>query len=506
MAKPNEKLANSLQRLKQIQDGGRKCPQSKDFTRTDRERLIRNGFLKEITKGWYLITDPKDPTIETTILYSNYWDFCKEYLNERFGNNWCLSPEQSLLLLAGNKTVPNQLMVRAPSGNNNNINVMNAYSIFDLKLDIPAQGDVIQKDGLNLYELSAALIGVSEQFYKNNPMEARSILASQSDGSKILEKLLHGSNTVIAGRLAGGFRNIGRADIADEILSTMRSIGHEIRERDPFDFKIDAVELSRARPPFVTRLRLMWHDLRAQIINEMPKLEPKTIDKGKYLNQINEKYLSDAYHSLSIEGYRVSAELIERVRSGNWNPTTSQEDEQNRNAMAARGYYLCFNSVKDSIIKVIDGGNPGTIAKIDHRNWYRQLFSPSVECGLIPASSLAGYRNTPVYIKGSQHVPLNPDTVSEAMEEFFRLLENETDALVRVVLGHFIFVFIHPYLDGNGRIARFLMNLLIAATGQNWTIIKLEQRNDYMQALEIASIKLDILPFAKFILNAINES
>jgi len=70
---------------------------------------------------------------------------------------------------------------------------------------------------------------------------------------------------------------------------------------------------------------------------------------------------------------------------------------------------------------------------------------------------------------------------------------------VRVVLGHFIFVFIHPFLDENGRIARFLMNVMMTAAGQPWTVIKLDQRKAYMAALETASVTGDIRPFAAFL-------
>jgi Fic family protein len=46
------------------------------------------------------------------------------------------------------------------------------------------------------------------------------------------------------------------------------------------------------------------------------------------------------------------------------------------------------------------------------------------------------------------HVPLNRDAVSDAMPAFFDLLREEPHPAVRVVLGHFIFVYIHPYMDG----------------------------------------------------------
>jgi hypothetical protein len=57
-----------------------------------------------------------------------------------------------------------------------------------------------------------------------------------------------------------------------------------------------------------------------------------------HLRRVEDVYVTDAYHSLPIEGYRVSPKLIERVRSGEWNPG-SVEDHKHRDAMAERGCY-----------------------------------------------------------------------------------------------------------------------------------------------------------------------
>jgi len=46
------------------------------------------------------------------------------------------------------------------------------------------------------------------------------------------------------------------------------------------------------------------------------------------------------------------------------------------------------------------------------------------------------------------HVPLNRDAVVDAMPALFDLLREEKEPAVRAVLGHFIFVYIHPYMDG----------------------------------------------------------
>jgi len=60
-------------------------------------------------------------------------------------------------------------------------------------------------------------------------------------------------------------------------------------------------------------------------------------------------------------------------------------------------------------------------------------------------------------------------------------------------------VYIHPYMDGNGRMGRFLMNLMLASGGYPWTVIPVGDRKIYMEALEKASVGEDIVPFSDFL-------
>jgi hypothetical protein len=209
--------------------------------------------------------------------------------------------------------------------------------------------------------------------------------------------------------------------------------------------------------------------------------------------------VNDAYNSLSIEGYRVSNELIERVRSGAWNPDAIIGDREQHDALAARGYWQAFQSVRHSIEKVLQQESAGTVALTDHATWYRELFAPSVTAGIVKASEPAGYRHGPVYIRASKYVPPRPEAVRELMPAFFELLQQEQEPAVRIVLGHFVPVYIHPYPDGSGRMGRFMMNLMLAAGGYPWTIIPLERRTEYVAALESASVAQDIKPFTRFL-------
>ena len=89
--------------------------------------------------------------------------------------------------------------------------------------------------------------------------------------------------------------------------------------------------------------------------------------------------------------------------------------------------------------------------------------------------------------------------IPEAMPALFELLESEAEPAVRAVLGHWLFGYIHPYMDGNGRMARFLMNAMLASGGYPWTIVPVEDRTRYLGALDNASIDLNIEPFAAFL-------
>lgn len=108
--------------------------------------------------------------------------------------------------------------------------------------------------------------------------------------------------------------------------------------------------------------------------------------------------------------------------------------------------------------EILAGANPGALVRTAHREWYRELFQPCVAAGLLKAGALVGYRNDAVYLRASRYVPPRWEAVREAMPALFELIEQESEASVRAVLAHWLLGYIHPYPDGNGRMARFMMN------------------------------------------------
>ena len=505
MPSPKEKLAESLEALHKLQGQGVVAIRSADLRRLDRERLVESGFLQEVMKGWYIPWRPDEAPGDSTAWYASFWDFCAAYLSERFGKEWCLSPEQSLSLHGGNRTVPPQLLVRTPKGGNKPTALPHGTSLFDVRNAMPKDNEIAERDGLRLFSVPAALVAVSEDFFRRHPTDARAAMAAVKDASDVLAVLLEGGHSVVAGRLAGAFRNAGRERIADEIVKTMEAAGYTVRETDPFESKPQSLLPLREESPYVNRIRLMWDAMRQPVLEAFPRPPGIPKDAERYLKAVEEAYVTDAYHSLSIEGYRVSPALIERVRSGTWNTDDHAEDRENRNALAARGYYDAFVAVKAGVEKTLRGANVGDVARDDHSEWYRRLFGPSVTAGIIGAADLAGYRTGPVYIRRSMHVPPPRDAVRDCMPALFELLTGEPEPSVRVVLGHFVFVYVHPYIDGNGRMGRFLMNVMLASGGYPWTVIPVERRDDYMRALESASVKQDIKPFAELVAGLVRD-
>ena len=125
MATANERLATSLEQLKELQRDGRRVFHSKELGRAHRERLPQNGFLREVIKRWLVPSSPNAADGDTTTpWYASFGEFCARYADERLGSDGHLSPEQSLLLHAENTVIPGQVVIYSPKGTNNTVNLL----------------------------------------------------------------------------------------------------------------------------------------------------------------------------------------------------------------------------------------------------------------------------------------------------------------------------------------------------------------------------------------------
>lgn len=502
------RLATALEALHVLQAQGHGVFNTSQFSRTDREALLAARYLQPVIQGWYMSASPSAKAGDTTPWIAGMKDFIAAYCNARFGADWCVSAEYSLKLHAGTTLLPQQVVIHSPLGKNGVLDLPNGFSLMDYQArDFPGPDRRDSVGNIRTMTLAQALLKAPENFFRASAQDAQVALLSISDASELSRLLAEGNHSTIAGRLAGAFRAVGRGAISDDILGFMRALGNQVTEFNPFEIPPRIVPGDRIESPYVSRLRLMWASMRDDVMGDFPQQEPGSPgDVDAFMQAVEDVYVTDAYHSLSIEGYRVTPELIRRVAGGDWNEDIHEQDRQSRDAMAAHGYWLAHNEVKVSIRKIFSGANAGDVLKGDHGAWFRAMFAPSVTAGLLAATDLAGYRGHQVYIRNAQHVPPPREAVREMMPVLFELLRDERSAAVRAVLGHFMFVFIHPYMDGNGRLGRFIMNTMLASGGFPWTVLRLEDRDRYMAALNAASGQGDIKPFASFVAQSLDAA
>jgi len=107
----------------------------------------------------------------------------------------------------------------------------------------------------------------------------------------------------------------------------------------------------------------------------------------------------------------------------------------------------------------------------------------------INAEQAGQYRKVPVFISGSNYPVMPPQKIAAEMNKFvswFNKMESKTHPVEFAALVHKKFVFIHPFIDGNGRLARLLMNLSLLRNQYSIAIIPAILRNEYISSLESA--------------------
>lgn len=118
------------------------------------------------------------------------------------------------------------------------------------------------------------------------------------------------------------------------------------------------------------------------------------------------------------------------------------------------------------------------------------------------------YRKNNVIISGADHTPPDALQVEGAMTEFIEWYKNSGPRLhpvERAARVHADFVKIHPFMDGNGRTSRLLMNLELMKSGFPPVVLPVERRLEYYETLDTAHTKEDYTPFLKLIAAVVEE-
>ena len=127
----------------------------------------------------------------------------------------------------------------------------------------------------------------------------------------------------------------------------------------------------------------------------------------------------------------------------------------------------------------------------------------------VDADQAGQYRSIQVYISGTEYIPPSPEDVPHLMKHLADQIHSSRSALHPVELAamaHKRLVDIHPFVDGNGRTARLLMNLVLVNAGYGVVSIQPTLRNDYINALSASRRLNDMEPFCKLIAECVIET
>lgn len=125
----------------------------------------------------------------------------------------------------------------------------------------------------------------------------------------------------------------------------------------------------------------------------------------------------------------------------------------------------------------------------------------------IDSQNAGRYRHVPVRIAGSRVTLPNPLKVPDLMDDFVNWLYEAKGPEVKIAAdAHFKLVSIHPFIDGNGRTARLLMNLVLMQAGYPPAIIRREERGLYIDSLEKGQLKGDLNGYYALIYQSIIRS
>ncbi|MFZ7131587.1 MAG: Fic family protein [Eubacteriales bacterium] len=119
------------------------------------------------------------------------------------------------------------------------------------------------------------------------------------------------------------------------------------------------------------------------------------------------------------------------------------------------------------------------------------------------------YRSENVVISGAEHIPPKHYEIGDLMQKLIAEYQSEWEGfhpVVRATLLHGEFVKIHPFIDGNGRTSRLLLNFELMKNGYPPIIIKNAERARYYDVLDLAHTTMNYQPFVKLVSELVIES
>ena len=307
----------------------------------------------------------------------------------------------------------------------------------------------------------------------------------------VLRRIAHLAEDVGNTRLAEMLNDVIRAKQNVRIGRAQTGVGREL----VIPVQVSAFETTRR--PWLDRLLLHMEVFGEQIAAVTAPVEAKAARRSieSLLSLARAAKTDDVYHSTSLEGYRIRYEDVSVLLGGA--PAGGSSEEEIRNRMAVVGYGHAFDNLLERLERARGDVLISDTLVLD---LYVDLFQPSVEAGIVEPDLLRGWRTSPVFIRNTRYVPPAADHLGELMAGFLNRLDKEGQAIAKSILAHLMLVTIHPFPDGNGRVARFLMNAVLLGGGLPWVTIEEGDRREYFDVLKTAQLNENAGPFAEFIL------
>lgn len=472
-----------------------------------REILVKEKFLYPVIKGIWILKRPEDDIEDIFPLL--YWQVIEKILSRY--SHWSLRGQSALLVLNGDHSAQKHLLVRVQTKTKRKILLPLGYEIslaYDLKFDerlvqnVEIAGLQIPVDIAERVLVDAGKLPAST--------EVKSFIAGSQFNKRLVEAIYASSpKPYVFTRLICMAKETNRLDLAYDLEKIVETYTHyRVAKREKIEPSVSP-KPSVISPPWVVRQELEIRDfekaLLAQFSARIDNLERKPLNELVAQAKEHKKY--DTYHSTTLEGYRITPEEVEALLSGDIPEEKKNEGdryfEEIKNRMAILGYSEAFDFTINQIQK--DFGHP-TVSESLVQDTYYHLFKPSADAKLIDYVTLVSYRNMMVFIRGSSYIPPSYEKLGDLMKSFVALINEIKNPIIKAILAHYLFVTIHPYIDGNGRTARLLMNYFLLGSGYSWLTIRADQRTPYFDALETANTEHDILPFGEFIIGMLEKA
>lgn len=204
-------------------------------------------------------------------------------------------------------------------------------------------------------------------------------------------------------------------------------------------------------------------------------------EQNKKIESLSQDFLIDFIaNSISFETLPVSKEIVEKIINHN------------------------YDGIEEKTIQLVNNYLNGILYCEELLNENKELTEndlKDIHDKVVNGFSLGGlYRNVDISINGSNHTPPSYLKVYDRMKKYFETInDNSNDIYYNIAFAHLQLMKIHPFLDGNGRVARIILNYELRKNGFNPIVISYSEKEHYFQLLEEFKVNKNIEPFITFL-------